>query len=111
MILTPSEIRLVSADAALDITWSDDTTTRFALAYLRGWCPCAHCQGHFVLEKRFITGVSTTLVDVEPVGSYAMRPRWSDGHDSGIYAFNYLRELAAGAPGEGPSNEELLARP
>ena len=42
-----------------------------------------------------------------PVGSYAIRPRWNDGHTTGIYAFNYLQKIAAAPPGEGPTNDEL----
>lgn len=110
MTVSPTQVHLREADGILTIAWSDDVTHDFALAYLRGWCPCAHCQGHFVMEKRFIEGVSTTLVDVQPVGGYAMRLVWSDGHQSGIFAFEYLREIAIEPPGEGPTNASLLGQ-
>lgn len=110
MSVTPTEVRLLTVERRLEITWSDGREDRFALRYLRGWCPCASCQGHFVLEKRFVDGVSPVLVDVQPVGAYAMRLVWADGHDSGMFSFEYLRQLAIEAPGEGPSNESLLAR-
>ncbi len=109
MTVSPTEIHLREADSVLAIQWSDGSSNEFALAYLRGWCPCAHCQGHFVMEKRFITDVDLTLSDVQAVGSYAVRLVWGDGHQSGIFAFDYLLEIAKTAPGEGPSNAELLA--
>lgn len=104
----PTEVHLHQAEKVLDITWDDGTTNRFALAYLRGWCPCAVCQGHFAAKMVFQTGVDTRLIDVEPVGGYAMRLHWGDGHKSGIYAFDYLRRIAQTPPDEGPTNEELL---
>lgn len=105
---TPTEVHLHQAEHALDITWDDGGTTRFALAYLRGWCPCAHCQGHFAAKMVFQQGKDATLRHVEPVGGYAMRLHWGDGHQSGIYAFEYLRRIAVGPPDDGPTNEELL---
>lgn len=109
MTKTPDEVHLRSRERRLDVVWSDGSEDRYALAYLRGWCPCAVCQGHFVTEKTFVEGVSTELVDVQAVGAYAMRFVWADGHDSGMYSFDYLQELALRPPGEGPSNQDLLA--
>lgn len=104
----PTEVHLHQAEQALDITWDDGTTHRYALAYLRGWCPCAHCQGHFAAKMVFQEGVDTTLLNVEPVGGYAMRLYWGDGHQAGIYAFDYLRRIAHAPPDEGPTNADLL---
>lgn len=104
----PTQIHLKEAQAQLAVTWSDDHTFTYALRYLRGWCPCAHCQGHFAERKRFIHGVSCTLRSVEPVGNYALMPIWGDGHKSGIYTFTYLKALEAGPPGEGPDNNTCL---
>lgn len=106
--VTPVNVRLNEADGTLKIEWSDESANRFALSYLRGWCPCAACQGHFSLHKKFITGVSVELDNAAPVGSYGMRLEWKDGHTSGIYAFEYLQQLAAGPPDDGPTNEECL---
>jgi DUF971 family protein len=108
-IAHPTELHLHEAEQRLDVTWSDGANTSYALAYLRGWCPCAHCQGHFVLEKRFVRRVDRRLTGVEPIGTYAFKPTWGDGHSSGIYAFEYLRRIATEPPGIGPSNESLLA--
>jgi DUF971 family protein len=105
----PTEVHLKEKEGILEITWDDDRHDTFALSYLRGWCPCASCQGHFSMKKTFIEGVSTELVDVEPVGGYAMRLKWADGHSTGIYSFEYLRKIAESPPDEGPSNQQCLS--
>lgn len=89
----PEEVRLKQEEGMVYITWSDDHTSPFPLAYIRGWCPCARCQGHFTSEVRYQTGASTELVNAEPVGNYGMKLTWSDGHDTGIYAFDELRAM------------------
>lgn len=106
----PTEFHLREAESLLEVVWNDGHRFAFALRYLRGWCPCAKCQGHFAAEKKFIDQASSKLVDIEPVGAYAMKPSWADGHSSGIYAFDYLLELEAGPPGVGPTNAECLSR-
>ncbi|MFT6397053.1 MAG: DUF971 family protein [Bradymonadia bacterium] len=57
---------------------------------------------------RFHEVPGVTLENVDPVGSYALKLRWSGGHDTGIYAFDYLRKIFDEAPGEGPSNQSFL---
>ena len=106
----PTQFHLISAQHVLEVQWSDGSSDRFSTRYLRGWCPCAGGQGHFTGFKRFIENVSTELTGLEPVGNYAARLTWGDGHSSGIYAFVYLRELAAGPPDIGPTNQDCLAQ-
>lgn len=108
MSIFPVEFKLLSAEQVLDLTWSDGHTFRYSLRYLRGWCPCAACQGHFTGYKTFIASASAVLENVEPVGSYAIRPVWGDGHQSGIFSYAYLLELEAGPPDVGPTNEDCL---
>ena len=108
MAAHPTQIHLRQAEESLEVQWSDGTTSTFALRYLRGWCPCAHCQGHFAKEMRFHDIPGVMLETIEPVGSYALCPRWSDGHQSGIYSFQYLQRIAGESPGEGPTNKSLL---
>ncbi|MFT4705616.1 MAG: DUF971 family protein [Bradymonadia bacterium] len=104
----PTEVHLREADQALEILWDDASRDTYALAYLRGWCPCAKCQGHFAGTMKFQEGASTTLVSAEPVGGYAMRLIWADGHKSGLFAFAYLKQIASAPPAEGPTNASLL---
>ena len=92
------------------IDWGDGHKGVYPHDVLRGYCPCAGCQGHFTGFKRFIENVSTELTGLEPVGNYAARLTWGDGHSSGIYAFAYLHELAAGPPDIGPTNQDCLAQ-
>ena len=105
---TPVDIELKQAAGELLITWSDQHVSRFSLRYLRGWCPCAKCQGHFSDAKKFVASTNPRLSDVVPVGGYGAAFHWGDGHTTGIYAFDYLREIEAAPPGDGPTNAELL---
>lgn len=107
----PIEIHLRSQQQVLEITWNDHHVSRLHLAYLRGFCPCAGCQGHFAKELKFVRGASTTLTDVQPVGSYAVRPVWGDGHQTGLYAYEFLRQIEREPPGPGPSNADVIADP
>jgi DUF971 family protein len=108
MSVQPTEVHLKQAESVLEITWSDGHRFAYALRYLRGWCPCAHCQGHFAEQKTFVQVGEVALRDVEPVGGYAVSFRWADGHHTGIYTFNYLLELERTPPGDGPTNADCL---
>jgi len=88
---SPVEVRRDSAARLLRIEWSDGHVSEYPFAYLRGWCPCAGCQGHEG-EKRFVHG-NADLEKVTVVGRYALTPVWGDGHETGIYSYRYLREL------------------
>lgn len=91
-------------DGQLIVAWSDGQTRRYTLAELRRECPCATCR-----EKRSAPPAAVNLlpvlsaaeaqplrlVEMKPVGHYAYSIRFSDGHDSGIYTFDYLRTLGA----------------
>ncbi|NOZ03364.1 MAG: DUF971 domain-containing protein [FCB group bacterium] len=84
------------------IKWSDDHESFIPLTTLRDNCPCAHCAGETdVLGNVYIgppqrkTAESYLLSDLEIIGYYALRPFWKDGHDSGIYTLDRLKELAA----------------
>ena len=69
---------------------------------LRDNCPCAGCKGEEVLLHKYepankipVTEAGYTLEKAEPVGSYALKLIWKDGHDTGIYSWDYLRKLAS----------------
>jgi len=88
----PTEVNHERDASRVRITWSDGHVGEYDYAYLRGWCPCALCQGHGN-ERRFVRSVDPRLESIEVVGSYALTFRWADGHDTGIYAYSYLREI------------------
>ena len=93
----PVEINHVKAQGIVRITWDDGHVCEYPKMYIRGYCPCALCQGHdSAVEKRFVEVPDAGLVAIEPVGNYAVSFRWSDGHGTGIYTFDYLRLLCPG---------------
>ncbi|MBV9946214.1 MAG: DUF971 domain-containing protein, partial [Myxococcales bacterium] len=68
--------------------------SRYPHAVLRGYCPCAGCQGHSgEIAYRETTDAEQELEDIQPVGGYALALKWFDGHQSGIYSYRYLRGL------------------
>ena len=109
MDATPENVHLKQREGVLEIDWDDGRHSRFSLRYLRGWCPCALCQGHLHGVTKFVDHPAPRLLGAEPVGTYAMRLQWADGHQTGIYAFRYLRAIEDKPPAEGPTNGELLA--
>jgi DUF971 family protein len=90
--MRPTEIRHVHEQALVRITWSDGHVGEYVYAYLRGWCPCAGCQGHGN-DQRFLTVPDAALTGIQAVGNYALSFTWAGGHDTGIYSYSYLRKL------------------
>ena len=88
----PVEVRRDADARVVHISWSDGHASVYPFAHLRGWCPCASCQGHSG-DKRFIEGGNADLQRIAPVGRYALSFLWGDGHETGIYAYPYLRAL------------------
>ncbi len=84
---------------ALSITWGDGLETLLPVRDLRLACSCARCVDEWSGEGRLDPeGVPADVhpLRIEPVGRYAIQIFWSDGHDTGIYPFRRLRELADG---------------
>lgn len=78
----------------LSLAWQSGLRRDLPYALLRGYCPCAHCQGHGAGPRKFIASPpDLALKGIKPVGHYALQLEWSDGHATGIYTFDYLREL------------------
>ncbi len=95
----PVDIQQIGEELA--IRWADGTESFIPLAALRRACPCAGCQGERdvlgQLHKgpdRPLTPASFRLLRIVPVGGYALQPIWADGHDSGLYTFDYFRRIA-----------------
>ena len=95
--IEPVELRAPRDATTLEITWADGATTRYRHALLRGFCPCAHCQGHQgpIGWASDATDRDLAILDIEEVGNYAVRLVFGDGHSTGIYSFRFLRELAS----------------
>jgi DUF971 family protein len=90
----PVAVRAPHGSRVLEITWADQHKCAYPHEILRGFCPCASCQGHSG-EIRFQAGHNLELRDIEQVGNYALSFTWGDGHSSGIYTFRYLRRVCA----------------
>jgi DUF971 family protein len=96
--VTPAEIRQRGA-RELAITWRDGRESVYAVRDLRLACGCAVCVDEWTGEGRLDAGSvpeDVHPVRIEPVGRYAIQIAWSDGHDTGIYAFERLRALDDG---------------
>ncbi len=90
--LYPTEVRRLPEAGRLRLTWSDGHVAEYDYDYLRGYCPCAACQGHTNEAIRFHRPPGpVTAAAIEPVGNYAISIQWSDGHATGIYRFDFLR--------------------
>lgn len=88
------EVRRLPADRRLRLTWADGHSAEYDYDYLRGFCPCAGCQGHTAEGVRFKpTQVPVEPTRIDPVGNYAISFVWSDGHGTGIYRFEFLRQI------------------
>jgi ATP-binding protein involved in chromosome partitioning len=89
----------------LRVEWKDGRVSRYPVRALRLACPCARCveemTGRPILEEEDVPA-DVKPVQITPVGRYAIRISWTDGHDSGIYTFEKLRSLAARSA-SGPS--------
>lgn len=99
---TPVRLDL-KKDERLEIEWQDGKTCRYSLELLRSQCPCALCREQRQSQKQkprtsltILPGNYTgklSVLGAHMVGNYAIQIEWSDKHESGIYSFQYLREL------------------
>ncbi len=91
---TPESITLHEKSRALELAFSDGARFRIPLELLRVCSPSAEVMVHGPGQEVLQTGKrDVTLVDLQPVGNYAIQPSFSDGHNSGIYTWAYLYEL------------------
>jgi DUF971 family protein len=93
---SPLEIRLRTVSRLLSVAFGDGLRYELPFEYLRVNSPSAEVQGHGPGQKVIVTGKENVLISrVEPVGQYAVRLVFDDGHDSGLFTWKYLRELGA----------------
>jgi DUF971 family protein len=95
----------ISKSKGVKIDWQDGHHSEYSCAFLRDECPCATCTGAHGTEPQK-TGYSQPssnpfqmykptikMLNVEPVGNYAIRINWNDGHNTGIYSFEHFRRI------------------
>ena len=101
-VSTDPEHIAISKSKGIKIDWKDGHHSEYGLQFLRDKCPCATCtgvhgtppaakdtaSGPFQMYKPVLK-----MLGVEPVGNYAIRINWSDGHNSGIYSYEHLRGI------------------
>lgn len=105
--VTPHKVRVHKTEGTgVEIDWRDGHTSAWNFAWLRNACPCATCHEEREKAGR-LPGVAQVKpasllplyeapprpVEVTPVGKYALRFKWNDGHESGIYSWEYLRKV------------------
>jgi DUF971 family protein len=90
----PTEIKLHQQSRALEIAFDDGKVFMLPCEYLRVYSPSAEVRGHGPGQEVLQTGKkNVNILRVEPVGSYAVALVFSDGHDTGIYSWDYLYDL------------------
>ncbi len=90
----PRELVLNRAERTLRVAFEDGASFTLPAEYLRVESPSAEVQGHHPSEKRTVGGKRLVMITaVEPVGNYAVRLIFDDGHSTGIYSWSYLAEL------------------
>ena len=96
--MKPKNIQQINDELA--ILWEDGHESYYKLEALRRMCPCASCGGErdvmgnvYCGTAQNYTAASFQLKSMDPVGGYAVRPTWGDGHSTGLYSFDFLRGI------------------
>ena len=103
----PQSVKVqLTTGTGVDIAWKDGHSSHYSFQYLRDACPCALCDEERHKENRQpgeaphskpgelpMFRATTRPVQAEPVGRYALRFTWNDGHEHGIYSWDYLRDI------------------
>jgi DUF971 family protein len=95
----PTQVDLVRAENALEITWEDGSRARLDGGRLRWACPCAECHGEMGTPGRLASAgqlpeEELALDEVGLIGQYALQLSFRSGHNTGIYSFHYLKRLS-----------------
>ena len=93
--MIPSDIVVHQQSRVLELSYDDGKTYRLPFEFLRVLSPSAEVQGHGPGQETLQTGKrEVVIIQIEPVGHYAIKPTFSDGHDSGLFTWEYLLHLA-----------------
>jgi DUF971 family protein len=93
---TPQALTVHAQSRVLEVSFSDGASFRIPFELMRVYSPSAEVQGHGEGQEVLQTGKRTvTLQSLEPVGNYAVQPTFSDGHNTGIFSWDYLYHLGA----------------
>jgi DUF971 family protein len=90
----PVELRLDKAKRTLRVSYDSGETFSLPAEYLRVESPSAEVQGHGQAQKQIVTGKeAVAIAALEPIGNYAVRITFDDGHDTGLFSWDYLHQL------------------
>jgi len=93
---TPVALTVHQQSRALEIAFDDGRSFRIPFELMRVYSPSAEVQGHGPGQETLQTGKRDVVIDaIEPVGHYAVKPTFSDGHDTGLFTWDYLYRLGA----------------
>ncbi|QDT66097.1 DUF971 domain-containing protein [Calycomorphotria hydatis] len=97
MSASPIDIRALRDESRFEFVWPGGETTTLPFRFLRGRCPCANCVSENTGER--LVGPEDVPADIAPVsldtaGNYALKIGWSDNHDTGLFTWTYLKQLA-----------------
>jgi DUF971 family protein len=91
----PNEIRLHKKSRLLEITFDDDSHYQLPCEYLRVFSPSAEVRGHTKEFRKLVCGKkNVAIINIEPVGSYAVKFIFDDGHSTGLYTWEILHDLS-----------------
>jgi DUF971 family protein len=98
--MRPVDIQIIGAELA--IKWDSGAESFINLEKLRRYCPCAGCNGErdimgnvYKAPPKPLGPASFQVVRFNNIGGYAIQPQWADGHNTGLYSFDYLQKLAS----------------
>lgn len=95
--MQPVKIKLIE-DKYLFIEWDDNSESKISLQKVRSLCPCATCLAQKENQSKnyipLLLGSQITVKNIEVVGTYAIQITWQDGHNTGIYEYPFLKNLA-----------------
>jgi DUF971 family protein len=93
-LIEATEIRLRRAENLLEVSFSDGFLAKLPAEYLRVESPSAEVQGHTPDQRQLVAGKhDVAITQIEPTGNYAIRLIFSDGHETGIFSWEYLHRL------------------
>ena len=93
----PTQVVVHQDSRVLELAYEDGRSFRLSFEFLRVHSPSAEVRGHGRGQETLQVGKrDVRIVSIEPVGHYAIQPRFDDGHESGIYSWDYLYEIATG---------------
>lgn len=88
----PIDIQVKNEDKNVVISWTDGHMSKLPIQRLRGFCPCAECQGHQP-QLKWHDNQTHAILKAELVGRYAINFQFADGHKTGLFRWDFLREL------------------